>query len=152
MTNLLLHLFMVLSTYHTFAAGRYSHRGRRQIDSTAESANYMSTRDNHVVGVMSRCESNKSRTGMLGGGWERGYLSSCSSSTPCFLLCPGLTQPVLYLLRCFNSVPGALSRSILRFSLRLHRCLRGSLREHDCATSMINPRSFTLRTSISTTP
>ena len=35
-------------------------------------------------------------TGMLGGGWERGYLSSCSSSTPCFLLCPGLTQLVLY--------------------------------------------------------
>ena len=44
---------------------------------------------------------------------SRGYLSSCSSSTPCFLLCPGLTQPVLYLLCCFNSVPGAVSRSIL---------------------------------------
>ena len=91
-------------------------------------------------------------TGMLGGGWERGYLSSCSSSTPCFLLCPGLTQPVLYLLCCFNSVPGAVSRSILRSSLRLVRCLRGSLREHDCAISTIDPRSFTLRTSISTTP
>ena len=71
-------------------------------------------------------------TGMLGGGGNgatlvsRGYLSSCSSSTPCFLLCPGLTQPVLYLLCCFNSVPGALSHSILRFSLRLLRCLRGS--------------------------
>ena len=92
-------------------------------------------------------------TGMLGGGWERGYiyLSSCSSSTPCFLLYPGLTQPVLYLLCCFNSVPGALSRSILRFSLRLVRCLRGSFREHDCATSTIDPRSFTLRTSISST-
>ena len=83
---------------------------------------------------------------------SRGYLSSCSSSTPCFLLCPGLTQPVLYLLCCFNSVPGAVSRSILRFSLRLVRCLRGSLREHDCAISTIDPRSFTLRTSISTTP
>ena len=83
---------------------------------------------------------------------SRGYLSSCSSSTPCFLLCPGLTQPVLYLLCCFNSLPGALSRSILRFSLRLVRCLRGSLREHDCAMSTIDPRSFTLRTSISTTP
>ena len=96
-------------------------------------------------------------TGMLGGGGNgatlvsRGYLSSCSSSTPCFLLCPGLTQPVLYLLCCFNSVPGALSHSILRFSLRLLRCLRGSLREHDCAISTIDPRSFTLRTSISTT-
>ena len=49
---------------------------------------------------------------------SRGYLSSCSSSTPCFLLCPGLTQPVLYLVCCFNSVPGAVSRSILRFSDR----------------------------------
>ena len=83
---------------------------------------------------------------------SRGHLSSCSSSTPCFLLCPGLTQLVLYLLCCFNSVPGAVSRSILRFSSRLVRCLRGSLREHDCAMSTIDPRSFTLRTSISTTP
>ena len=83
---------------------------------------------------------------------SRGYLSSCSSSTPCFLLCPGLTQPVLYLLCCFNSVPGAVSRLILRFSLRLVRCLRRSLREPDCAMSTIDPRSFTLRTSISTTP
>ena len=71
------------------------------------------------------------------------------SGPPCFLLCPGLTQPVLC---CFNSVPGALSHSILRFSLRLLRCLRGSLREHNCAISTIDPRSFTLRTSISTTP
>ena len=51
-----------------------------------------------------------------------------------------LTQPVLC---CFNSVPGAMSHSILRFSLRLLRCLRGSLREHDCAISTIDPRSFT---------
>ena len=49
-------------------------------------------------------------------------------------------------------MPGAVSRSILRFSLRLVRCLCGSLREHDCAISTIDPRSFTLRTSISTTP
>ena len=82
---------------------------------------------------------------------SRGHLSSCSSSTPCFLLCPWLTQPVLYLFCCFNSVPGALSRLILRFFLRLLRCLRGSLREHDCATSTIDHRSFTLRTPISTT-
>ena len=32
------------------------------IASIAESARYLSTRDNHVVGVMSRCESNESRT------------------------------------------------------------------------------------------
>ena len=31
---------------------------------------------------------------------SRGYLSSCSSSTPWFLLCPRLTQPVFC---CFNS-------------------------------------------------
>ena len=30
------------------------------IGSIAESARYLSTRDNHVVGVMSRCESNES--------------------------------------------------------------------------------------------
>ena len=49
-------------------------------------------------------------TGMLGVSWKPeatlvslGYLSSCSSSTPCFLLCPGRTQPVLFLVCCFNS-------------------------------------------------
>ena len=40
--------------------------GRGLIDSTAESASYMLTRDNHVVGVMSRCESNKSQK-LIGG-------------------------------------------------------------------------------------
>ena len=34
---------------------------RGLIDSAAESANYMSTRDNLMVGVMSRCKSNKSQ-------------------------------------------------------------------------------------------
>ena len=54
------------TTCHTFAAGRCSHRGL--IDSTAESASYMLTRDNHVVGVMNRCESNESHstTALLG--------------------------------------------------------------------------------------
>ena len=80
---------------------------------------------------------------------DRLFSSSLRSffGPPCFLLRPGLTQPVLC---CFNSVPGALSHSILRFSLRLLRCLRGSLREHDCAISTIDLRSFTSRTSIST--
>ena len=32
------------------------------------------------------------------------YLSSCMSSMPCFLFCPGLTQPVFFLLCCFNSM------------------------------------------------
>ena len=61
-------ILALLTTYHTFAAGSWlmfscSHRGL--VDSTAESANYMSTRDNHIVGVMSHCESNESlyRTG-----------------------------------------------------------------------------------------
>ena len=45
----------------TLAAGR-CYRGRGLIDSTAESASYMLTRDNHVLRVMSRCESNKSQT------------------------------------------------------------------------------------------
>ena len=90
-----------------------------------------------------------------GGGCARG-VHSHSSDLRClssslrsfsgrFLLCPGLTQPVLC---CFNSVPGALSHSILRFFLRLLRCLRGSLREHDCSISTIDPRSFTLYSSV----
>ena len=89
-------------------------------------------------------------TGMLGGGWERDYIS----------LARLLQQHALLSLMSWAysaCVPlfqqrRALSRSILRFSLRLLRCLRGSLREHDCAISTIDPRSFTLRTSISTTP
>ena len=55
-------------------------------------------------------------TGMLGGSWEPeatlvllGYLSSCSSSTPCFLFCPGRTQPVLILVCCFNSALSAVT-------------------------------------------
>ena len=92
-----------------------------------------------------------------GGGWERGYislarlLSSCLSSTPCFPLCPGLAYSAcsVFALLFQQRRPGALSRSILRFSLRLLRCFRGSLREHNCAISTIDPRSFTLRTSIS---
>ena len=51
-------ILALLTTYLTFAA--WSSPPWTE-DSTAESANYMSTRDNHVVGVMSRCESNESR-------------------------------------------------------------------------------------------
>ena len=39
--------------------------------------------------------------GMLGGACEqfsRNYLSSCMTSMPCFLFCPGLTQPVFFAL------------------------------------------------------
>ena len=43
---------------------------------------------------------------------SRGYLSSCSSSTPWFLLCPGLTQPVFC---CFNSA----ERCHVRYSMFL---------------------------------
>ena len=48
---------------------------------------------------------------------------------------PYLRGPQIYM------TPGALSHSILRFSLRLLRCLRGSLREHDCAISTIDPEA-----------
>ena len=41
--------------YNTVAAGLTS-----LIGSIAESARYLSARDNHVIGVMSHCESNKS--------------------------------------------------------------------------------------------
>ena len=87
-------------------------------------------------------------TGMLGGGWKPeatlvslGYLSSCSSSTPCFLLCPGHTQPVLFLVCCVQQ-GRAMSCLFLRYSLRLLCCLRGLLREHDCAISTIPEASL----------
>ena len=93
-------------------------------------------------------------TRMLGEGWERDYISL--ARLPQQLL----EQHVLVSLMSWAysacvllfQQRRALSRSILRFSLGLLRCLRGSLREHDCAISTIDPRSFTLRTSISTTP
>ena len=93
-------------------------------------------------------------TGMLGEGWERDYISL--ARLPQQLL----EQHALVSLMSWAysacvllfQQRRALSRSILRFSLGLLRCLRGSLREHDCAISTIDPRSFTLRTSISTTP
>ena len=72
-------ILALLTTYHTFAAGRCSHRGLIVIDSTAESASYMSTRDNHVVGVMSRLKVTNPFSvllaidGKLGGACERGY-------------------------------------------------------------------------------
>ena len=93
-------------------------------------------------------------TGMLAEGWERDYISL--ARLPQQLL----EQHALVSLMSWAysacvllfQQRRALSRSILRFSLGLLCCLRGSLREHDCAISTIDPRSFTLRTSISTTP
>ena len=52
-------ILALLTTYNTVAAGLTS-----LIGSIAESARYLSARDNHVIGVMSRCESNESRTCM----------------------------------------------------------------------------------------
>ena len=88
---------------------------------------------------------------MLGGSWEPeatlvllGYLSSCSSSTPCFLLCPGRTQPVLILVCCFNSALSAVTFDapplFAWVTSRTRLC------------HIDDPRSFTSRTSISTTP
>ena len=71
---------------------------------------------------------------------SRDYLSSCTSSTPCFLFFPGLTQPVFFLVCCFDSTAPA--RCHVRFyvsqlsgSSVVCGVLRGSLREHDCAIS-----------------
>ena len=80
---------------------------------------------------------------MLGGACERGYidyLSSCTSSTPCFFFCPGLTQPVFFLLCSFNSTARCHVR-FYRYAVSLSGSsvvcgvLRGSPREHDCAIS-----------------
>ena len=85
---------------------------------------------------------------------SRDYLSSCTSSTPCFLFCPGLTQPVFFLLCCFNSAERGHHRSILRFSFRLLRCLRSPSRvtSRTRLCHIDDPRSFTSKTSLSTTP
>ena len=97
-------------------------------------------------------------TGMLSGGWERGYISLerlpqqlLEQHALLSLMSWAYSTCAVFAL-LFQQRAGRVSRSILRFSLRLVRCLRGLLREHDCATSTIDPRSFTLRTSISTTP
>ena len=92
-------------------------------------------------------------SGMLGGAWERGYLSSCSSSTPCFLLCPGLTQPVLHVFAVLfqqRTGSGVTFDSTFLVEARLLFAWVTSM-PHD-GTSTIDPRSFTLRTSISTLP
>ena len=77
---------------------------------------------------------------VLGGACEqvvsRDYLSSCTCSSPCFLSCPGLTQPVFFLLCCFNGT----ARYHVPFYVSLlgsSICglLHGSLQEHDCAIS-----------------
>ena len=76
---------------------------------------------------------------------SRDNLSSCTSSTPCFLFCPGLTQPACVFCAVLFQRRDALSRSILRFSFRLLRCLRGpsrvTLRTRLCHID--DPRSFT---------
>ena len=90
--------------------------------------------DVHVACIRTHLISGASAVSLVPRSEDRLLSSSLRSFSgpPRFLLCPGLTQPVLC---CFNSVPEALSHSILRLSLRLLRCLRGSLREHDCAIS-----------------
>ena len=98
-------------------------------------------------------------TGMLGGGWERGYI--CLARLPqqlleqhalLFLMSWAYSTCAVFALLFQQRSGSGVTFDSLRFSLRLVRCLRGSLREHDCAISTIDPRSFTLRTSISTTP
>ena len=76
---------------------------------------------------------------MLGGACERSYSSLarlCTSSTPCFLFCPGLTQLVLFLLCCFNGA----AHFTFGFYVSLSGSVvcgvfRGSLWEHNCAIS-----------------
>ena len=65
------------------------------------------------------------------------YLSSCTSSTPCFLFWPGLTQPVFFLLCCFSGAVRCHVWFYVSHSGSSVVCgvLHGSLREHDCAIS-----------------
>ena len=80
-------------------------------------------------------------TGMLGGGWERGYISLArlpqqlhEQQHALLSLMSGRTQPVLFFALLLQQ-HRVLSRSILHFSLRLLGCFHGSLWEHDCAIS-----------------
>ena len=80
-------------------------------------------------------------TGMPGGSWELeatsvslGYLSSCSSSTTCFLFMSWVYSASAVFGLLFQQ-GRALSRAFLRFSSRLLCCWRGLLREHNCAIS-----------------
>ena len=97
---------------------------------------------------------------MLGGGWERGYISVArlpqqlleQHALLSLMSWAYSTCAVFALLfqQCAGS--GVTFDSTFLFEARaLVRCLRRSLREPDCAMSTIDPRSFTLRTSISTT-
>ena len=85
-------------------------------------------------------------TRMLGRVCERSsrdYLSSCTSTMPCFLFCPysACVLFALLLQRC-----GTLSSSILRFSFRLLCCLRGLSRitSRTRLCYIDDPQSFTL--------
>ena len=80
---------------------------------------------------------------LLGGAWERGYISlvrlpqQLHKQHPCFLFCPGLTQPVFFSLCCFNGAAHCHVRFCVSLSGFSVVCgvLRRSLREHDCAIS-----------------
>ena len=97
-------------------------------------------------------------TGMLDRACEQSCnsldLRSCTSSTPCFLFCPGLTQPVLFLLCCFNSAACCQVRfyiSLLGSSV-ICGVLHASLREHNCAISMTPEGSLTPEASLHELP
>ena len=83
-------------------------------------------------------------TGMLGGAWERGYISLARLPQQLHdrhvllsFFCPGLTQPAFFLFCCFNSATRCHVRFYVSLSGSSIVCgvLRGSLREHDCAIS-----------------
>ena len=72
-------------------------------------------------------------TRMLGGAWERGYMSLVTlpqqlQEQHALLFFLSWAQPVFFLLCCFNSAERCHCRSILRFSFRLLRCLRSPSR------------------------
>ena len=98
-------------------------------------------------------------TGMLGGACEQSYSSLTKlpqqlheQHALLFLLSWAYSACVLFAL--LFQWHGALSRSILRFSFRLLRCLWGLSRvtSRTQLCHIDDPRSFILRTSISTTP
>ena len=96
--------------------------------------------------------------GMLGGAWERGYISLARLPQQLheqhvllsFFLSWAYSACILFVL--LFQQRGALSRSILRFSFRLLHCLRSPSRvtSRTRLCHIDDPRSFTSKTFVST--
>ena len=72
---------------------------------------------------------------------SRDYLSNRTSSTPHFLICPGRTQPVFFLL-CFFDSTASCHVQFYVSQLSSSSVICRVLREHDCAISITPEAHF----------